>query len=182
MTLSSHAKGQDPDEQLQVVDAMDRPVCAASRLKVHTERQLHRAVHVLVFNDTGDLYLQRRSQHKDSWPGYWDSSAGGHVRAGESYENAAKRKLLEELSLSAPLEFVGKIAACDATEQEFVSVYLIFWNGPIRPNDVEIDEARFFSIDQIRLELSNGARPFTSSFREVFRLYASSSPTCNFEE
>ena len=61
------------------------------RSVVHARGLRHRAVHVLVFNSAGELFLQKRSMTKDNDPGLWDSSCSGHVDAGETYDEAAVR-------------------------------------------------------------------------------------------
>ncbi|HMJ07178.1 MAG TPA: 16S rRNA (adenine(1518)-N(6)/adenine(1519)-N(6))-dimethyltransferase RsmA, partial [Chthoniobacterales bacterium] len=77
------AEASPPSEPFAVVDASDRVVGSAPRSTVHANNLLHRAVHILLFNDAGDLFLQLRSRLKDRHPGVWDSSAAGHVDAGE---------------------------------------------------------------------------------------------------
>jgi hypothetical protein len=72
---------------------------------------------------------------------------------------------------------LGKLGASPQTENEFICVYAALHDGPIRPNEAEIDEGRFFPVDHLRLELRANARPFTPAFREVFRLWASTSET-----
>ncbi len=69
------------------------------RSEVHARGLRHRAVHVLVFNSRGEIFLQKRSMKKDRQPGVWDSSCSGHVDAGENYEATAVRELREELGL-----------------------------------------------------------------------------------
>ncbi|MFH2125498.1 MAG: NUDIX domain-containing protein [Pseudomonadota bacterium] len=94
---------QDPGELLPVVDDQDRQVGLASRSQVHGQGLLHRAVHVLLFDLDDNLWLQRRSQAKDTYPGMWTSSASGHLDPGEDYYAAAQRELREELGLSLEL-------------------------------------------------------------------------------
>jgi len=169
---------QDPNELLQVVDSKDRPLRAATREEIHRQGWRHRAVHVLVFNRAGDLYLQRRSAGKDRYPGYWDSSASGHVLAGESYDQAALRELREEIGVEAEkLEPVGAVSASPDSDNEFIRVYALTHDGPFRPNEAEIDEARFFSISQVRLELSAKTRRFAPAFGLAFRAWMSSGET-----
>ena len=80
-----------------MVDLDDQVVSHAPRREVHARKLLHRAVHVLVHDHNGRLFLQRRSLSKDTFPGCWDSSCSGHVDAGEDYPIAARRELVEEL-------------------------------------------------------------------------------------
>ena len=71
------------EEYFDVVDLADRVIGRATRNEVHQKGLYHRAVHVLVFNSQGQLFLQKRSASKDTFPGKWDSSASGHLCAGE---------------------------------------------------------------------------------------------------
>src|SRR5580658_3200257 len=89
-----------PGEFFDVVDERDAVVGRASRREVHAHRLMHRAVHVLVFDDTGRVFLQKRSMKKDIAPGLWDSSCSGHVDSGESYDVAAVREFAEELGVA----------------------------------------------------------------------------------
>jgi isopentenyl-diphosphate Delta-isomerase len=86
-------------EYFDVVDEHDVPARRETRVEIHRQRLLHRAVHVLVFNPRGEIYLQRRSAHKDTYPHRWTTSCSGHVDAGENYDQAVLRELGEELGL-----------------------------------------------------------------------------------
>ena len=66
---------------------------------MHREGLKHRAIHVLVFNARGEIFLQKRSMTKDTFPGAWDSSASGHLDSGEDYDACAVRELREEFGL-----------------------------------------------------------------------------------
>src|SRR6266516_2789427 len=81
------------DERFPIVDKNDRTLRYASRSEVHGNNLRHRAVHILIFNHAGDVYLQQRSRWKDRHPLKWDSSAAGHVAAGETYDDTARREL-----------------------------------------------------------------------------------------
>jgi len=87
-------------ELFDVVDDQDRILRQEPRADVHRQRLLHRAVHILVFNSQGEVYLQRRSAKKDTYPNRWTTSCSGHVDAGEDYDTAAIRELAEELGLT----------------------------------------------------------------------------------
>ena len=97
-------------EMFCVVDAHDRVIGAESRDYVHVNNLRHRAIHVLIFNLKGEIFLQRRSIWKDMHPGRWDSSTSGHVAPGESYEQAAHRELREEIGIDCQLEVDREVA------------------------------------------------------------------------
>lgn len=135
----------DKEEMLPLVDRQDRVVGLERRGEIHRRGLRHRAAHVLVFDGQGRLYLQLRSASKDTHPGKWTTSASGHVDPGESYEQAAARELKEELGLTGPLTYLGKLPAQPATDNEFAAVYWTRTETPPAPNAEEISEGRFFS-------------------------------------
>ena len=99
------------NERFPVVDGNDRILRYARRSEVHGNNLRHRAVHILIFDEAGEVYLQQRSRWKDRHPLKWDSSAAGHVAARESYEEAARRELEEELGINVPLEKLLELPA-----------------------------------------------------------------------
>lgn len=81
---------------------------------VHRSGDLHRTVHMWLIRkrpDGGvDVLLQKRSQNKDAYPGCYDISSAGHMRAGDDFEASAVRELSEELGIYAAkdeLRFIG---------------------------------------------------------------------------
>src|ERR1700756_3847872 len=111
---------QRADEIFDVVNDRDEVIGQNTRSEVHRLGLRHRAVHVLVFNRRGELFLQKRSLKKDTFPGTWDSSASGHLDSGEDYDACAVRELREELGWNverAPVRLF-KIEACEQTGQE----------------------------------------------------------------
>jgi isopentenyldiphosphate isomerase len=90
----------DPgDELIDVVDDEDRVVGRRTRAEVRRHNLPHRSVYILVFNGAGELFVHRRTDTKDVYPGYHDVAIGGVVGAGESYADAAARELREELGI-----------------------------------------------------------------------------------
>ncbi|HWA28994.1 MAG TPA: NUDIX domain-containing protein [Lacunisphaera sp.] len=143
--------GQNLDELFDVVDAQDRVTGQMARRDVHRLKLRHRAVHLLVVNRAGKVFLHRRSMQKDLFPGFWDSSAAGHVGAGEDYDGTAVRELEEELgcrpeTLPQPL---FKIEAREETGHEFVWVYRVEAEGPFVLHPDEIERGDWFSPAEI---------------------------------
>lgn len=164
----------DSSELFDVVDSEDRVIGQAPRGEVHARDLLHRSVHILVFNSRGDLFLQKRVMTKDQNPGYWDSSAAGHVNAGEDYSTCAHRELLEELGIKGELKFFTKFSARRATLWEHVETYLCISNEKITPNPLEISEGRFWPIPDLREALREQPDQFTSTFHLIFDNYLKS--------
>lgn len=159
------------DEIYDVVDRSDRVIGQAARKEIHRKNLLHRSVHILVFNPEGNLFLQKRAMSKDESPGFWDSSAAGHVDAGEDYRTAADRELMEELEISEPLHPFMKLEACGDTHWEHVRAYSCATRQTIKINPVEIQEGRYWALSEISEALSKNNRRFTSTFKIIFCNY-----------
>jgi 16S rRNA (adenine1518-N6/adenine1519-N6)-dimethyltransferase len=158
-------------ESFPVVDKEDCLLGAAPRSKVHGDNLRHRAVHIFIFNQIGDVLLQKRSRWKDRHPLLWDSSAAGHVNAGEDYDLAAKRELQEELGIGIPLRKVLKLPASDRTGQEFIWLYCGQNEGKFRPNRSEIDAVRFFPSAVVTDWIAARPGDFAPGFIECWNAY-----------
>lgn len=98
-------------EQFEIFDETGQPCGLALRGRVHREGLWHRSVNVFLFRSDGRLLLQRRHESKDVCPGAWDISVAEHLKPGESYEEAARRGLAEELGINPPgVTPIGDIA------------------------------------------------------------------------
>lgn len=161
------------EEIFDVVDERDEVVGRDTRRRVHQLGLIHRAVHVLVFNAAGAVFLQKRSLQKDNWPGVWDSSASGHVDTGEDYDACSVRELREELGWDSPTapERLFKIAACADTGQEHVWVYRVAAEGPFTLHPEEIDAGHWFHPEVVTAWIHRRPEDFASGFRLVWALY-----------
>ena len=158
-------------ERFPVVDKNDRILRYARRSDVHGNNLRHRAVHILIFDQAGDVYLQQRSRWKDRHPLKWDSSAAGHVAAGESYDETARRELEEELGINVPLEKILKLPASARTEQEFVWLYRGRIHGHPIVNRSEIESGAFFPPAIIDGWVAARPENFAPGFMECWKVY-----------
>jgi len=136
-----------PEELVDVVDLDDHAIGVRPLAECKQKGLLHRAVAVLLFDSEERLLIQRRSSRKDWMAGYWDLSSTGHVKAGESYQEAAVRELQEELGVSCQLRLVSKylapkFSAGGLTEWEYVSIFAGKHEGEVRPDGLEVEETR----------------------------------------
>lgn len=138
-------------EVFDVCDESDEIIGQKTRQEVHRLGLRHRAVHVLISNSRGEVFLQKRSMQKDCFPGKWDSSASGHLDGGEDYDACAVRELREELGLEAasPPRRLFKIDACPQTGWEFVWIYFCRAEGPFTLQAEEIERGEWFAPEEI---------------------------------
>jgi 16S rRNA (adenine1518-N6/adenine1519-N6)-dimethyltransferase len=160
---------QAASERFPVVDDQDRLVGDAPRAEVHGNNLRHRAVHILIFNHLGELFLQKRSRWKDRHPRLWDSSAAGHVDAREDYDVAANRELGEELGVAAELTRVLKLPASEKTGQEFIWLYQARHDGPFKLARAEIESGEFFPTDVVSAWVKARPADFAPGFIECWQ-------------
>ena len=159
------------EEWFPLVDEAGNIIGRATRRECHNgSKRLHPVVHLHIYNKEGDLLLQRRSQTKDIQPGKWDTAVGGHVDYGESIEEALRREAREELGIkSFEAEVMARYVFESDIEKELVHTYRTIYEGPFTLNKEELDDARFWRIDEIESQLGKGI--FTPNFeREYNRL------------
>lgn len=114
----------------------------------------------LVFNNRGELLLQLRAAHDDSFPSHWDFSAGGGIDEREDAKQSASRELQEELGVTADIEPVSEEHYTypawkpDTTREVDLHIFKASHNGPFTPDPHEVDRVEFFSLDTIKQMLA----------------------------
>ncbi|HTX22196.1 MAG TPA: NUDIX domain-containing protein [Candidatus Aquilonibacter sp.] len=164
-----------PEDIFDVVNERDEVIGAQPRSEVHARGLLHRAVHVLVFNSRGEIFLQKRSMKKDRQPGVWDSSCSGHVDSGENYDETTVRELREELGLKvkSPPRRLFKIDACAETDAEFVWIYLCEGDGPFQLHPDEIETGGWFTPTFVTKWISEKPEEFATAFVLIWKKFVS---------
>jgi isopentenyldiphosphate isomerase len=165
------------EEIFDVVNERDEIIDYRPRSEVHRLGLKHRAVHVLIFNRRGELFLQKRSMKKDCFPGVWDSSASGHLDVGEEYDACALREVREELGIVLPgtPARLFKIDACPETGQEFVWIYRCEAEGPFTLHPEEVETGGWFSPDYINQWMLERPHDFASGFVRIWHELAAPS-------
>jgi isopentenyldiphosphate isomerase len=153
------ARPAPADEPVEVVDPDGTVVAVVSRARMRAENLRHRAVFVLVQDTAGRVLVHRRSDQKDLWPGWWDLAVGGVVAAGESWDDAARRELAEELGVEvAEPSRAGGGSYEDHQVRLVARLYRLVHDGPFRFADGEVVEARFVTTGELRRLVA--AEPF----------------------
>ncbi|GAB5559371.1 MAG: hypothetical protein SynsKO_10180 [Synoicihabitans sp.] len=169
--MKNDVKAQRDDEIFDVVDEHDQVVGQATRVEVHRQKLWHRAVHAWVFNDRGQVFLQKRSMAKDMAPGCWDSSCSGHLDAGEGYDVAVVRELGEEIGvkLTQPPERLFYETARAETGWEFVWVYRLKHEGPFELHPAEIETGEWRKPSELDQAIADNETTYAPAFRHLWR-------------
>jgi len=158
-------------EELVLVDSNDRECGFASKADAHMgEGRLHRAFSVFLFNKDGELLIQQRSAQKRLWPGFWSNTCCSHPRVGETLDVATRRRLDDELNLSAELEFVYRFVyqaryGEAGSEHELCHVFLGRFDGGVKFNTSEISGIRYLPVAAVADELDRVPESFTPWFK-----------------
>ncbi|MFC1511960.1 NUDIX domain-containing protein [Candidatus Latescibacterota bacterium] len=158
-------------ERFSVLDESGTVIGCASRDECHSGTfLLHGVVHLLAFNDSGELLLQKRSTTKDIQPGKWDTSVGGHINEGETVAEALAREMAEELGITGVScqKLYTYIHESDI-EREFVTTFRCVWNEPVVFPHEEIDEVGWFSFERIASLVGTGE--LTPNFEQEWEDY-----------
>lgn len=160
-----------------MVDERDETVDEAPRSRVHEEALRHRAVHVLLADGDGRVFLQKRSSEKRTYPNRWTSSASGHVPVEDTLRETARREVREELGVEPPeLAYVGwlYVEDLDAGEREFTHAFAGRHDGAFEPDGDEVARVDAFEPHEVDERLRVAPDAFAASFRQLWEKARSS--------
>ena len=160
-------------EFVVLVDAHDREIGVRRKLEAHRSGELHRALSVVLVNGAGEWLLHRRAAGKYHSPGLWTNACCSHPRPGERVEDAAHRRLREEMGMACALEpafgFVYRAEfAGGLVEHEYDHVFVGRTDAPPSPDPDEVDAVRYVPEGELRAELAASPERFTAWFRLLF--------------
>ena len=146
-------------EFIDIVDDQNQVIGKTTQKEIYEKKHNHRIVHILVINPkTKEIYFQKRSEKKDFLPGYYSTSAGGHVQSGETYEEAAKRELKEEIGLSIPLQKVTELQFVSDSHKRFIELFITFAEEGFNFTDGEVASGEFISFDKANNMIEKGEK------------------------
>jgi isopentenyl-diphosphate delta-isomerase type 1 len=142
-------------EFLDLVDENDRVVGKLPSRECIKRGLLHRAVVLFLFNQSGELYVQKRANDMVFYPGYWSASVTGHVSSGESYREAVIRETREELGIAIEPSEVGRFLSpkwqrADGVDWEQISVFEAVVEDPKITLSDESQEGRFVAVGEFK--------------------------------
>ncbi|MCW2307776.1 isopentenyl-diphosphate delta-isomerase [Rhodobium gokarnense] len=153
--------------------ARDGSLFPIEKLRAHTDAVFHLAVSVFVFNEDGELLIQRRADGKYHCGGKWANTCCTHPHWQECSAASAGRRLHEELCFTVPLqersvvEYQADVGS-GLHEHEKVTVFTGVAPrsvGDIAPNPEEVSETRWVALDDLKAEIAERPDDFTPWFR-----------------
>ncbi len=154
-----------------LIDRHDRESGSTDIVTAHRGvGRLHRAFTVFLFNDEGKTLAVRRSPLKPLWPLYWDGACSSHQKPGETTIEAARRRLTEELELTAQdLEYVFQyeyhaVYSPEWSENEINHIVIGKTNANPIPDPNEVETWDWRTPDEIDAELARPDHKFAPWF------------------
>lgn len=160
-------------EQVILVDQSDKQIGVIGKIEAHRQGLLHRAFSIFLINDNTEMLLQQRALNKYHSGGLWTNACCSHPKPGESTDQAAERRLWEEMGVVCDLNPIFQFSYKSSldngvTEHEFDHVYMGKFNGVPVVNEQEVLDWKYLSIQLIQEELKNNPQIYSSWFKIAF--------------
>ena len=157
-------------EHVILVDHTGREIGTQEKIQAHREGNLHSAFSIFIFNAVDELLLQRRARTKYHSAGLWTNTCCSHPRPGESYYNAARRRLNEEMGFDSELtglfSFIYRIQLDNNLfEHELDQVFIGHYNGQPTPNPDEVDDWKWMNISALKQDVQEAPENYTYWFK-----------------
>lgn len=164
------------EEQVVLISENDEVLGLMEKMQAHENGILHRAFSVFLFNEKGEMLLQKRASEKYHSPGQWTNAVCSHPKPGETYLEGAKRRLKEELGIDAELSekfhFIYKAdVGQNLWEHELDHVFTGNFDGEFNLNRDEVSEVRYISMENLEKEMAENPKNFTEWFKIILNEY-----------
>jgi isopentenyl-diphosphate delta-isomerase len=161
-------------EKVILVDKFDNYIGTMDKMEAHQKGLLHRAISVFIFNSYGDMLIQRRALKKYHSPGIWSNTACTHPRLNEEPIIAAKRRLKEEMGITADINFCFKFTykanlEHALIEHEIDHVFIGVSDNIPEYNTEEVCEYKYISQEELKLELEKNPTSFSEWFKLCYK-------------
>ena len=160
-------------EEVVLVNEQNEVLGYHEKLEAHQQGILHRAISVNIFNSKGEMLIQQRGHNKYHWAGIWSNTCCSHPRKGETFQQAAERRLFEELGFRTPLteafHFIYKAydQPSNLTEHEYDTVFTGTYNEPFEFNKDEIAAIQWIQPAELEREIELHPEKYSFWFKII---------------
>ena len=157
-------------DELILVDEDDFEIGFKEKVTCHLGGGvLHRAFSVFIFNSKNELLIQKRAEGKMLWGGFWSNSCCSHPQRGEDLEDAASRRIVEELGIACGSRYIYKFMYSAAfedvgSEREVCSVLVGQCDDNIVADEDEIQDFCWIGMSDLFMDVSMNSEKYTPWF------------------
>ncbi|HUW22075.1 MAG TPA: isopentenyl-diphosphate Delta-isomerase [Candidatus Bathyarchaeia archaeon] len=149
-----------------LVDKDDREIGHQEKLQAHRQGKLHRAFSIFIFNDRGELMLQKRAKSKYHSAGLWSNTCCSHPQPGETTPKAAHRRLKEEMGFDCPLKEVFQFCYRvdfdnGLAEHEYDHVFIGHYDGDPLPDPDEAEGWQWVGLKNLEENIRRNPDQYT---------------------
>jgi isopentenyl-diphosphate delta-isomerase len=160
------------EDLLILVDHNDQEIGTMEKLEAHQKGLLHRAFSVLVFNDNGEILIHKRAAHKYHSAGLWTNTCCSHPRPSESIEDAAHRRLEEEMGFNCELSSAFHFTYFaplenNLFEHELDHVLIGIFNENPTPNSDEVSDFKWIKWGELKEDIQKNTTNYTCWFQKI---------------
>lgn len=159
-------------EKIILVNEFDIEIGTMEKMEAHRRGVLHRAFSVMLFNSNGELLLQKRARNKYHSGGLWTNTCCSHPLPQETIEEAAKRRLKQEMGIDLQPIFAFKFIYKsnldkNLIEHEYDHVFTGVFDGLPDINEDEVEDWKFMNLDLLRKDIKLSPDNYTAWFKII---------------
>lgn len=160
-------------DEVILIDSTDNVTGTMDKIEAHQKGLLHRAISVFIFNSKGEWMLQQRALNKYHSAGLWSNACCTHPQPGESYRQAAQRRLGEEMGIDCELSEVSQLiykAQFDngLTEHELDRIFVGITDTLPVINAEEVHDWKYIPSDKLEADFQSDPDKYTVWFKEIY--------------
>lgn len=160
--------------EIILVNEYDEEIGTGEKLMVHQHGFLHRAFSIVVFNENNELLIHQRTSHKYHSGGLWTNTCCGHPNANEEINQAAHRRLGEEMGFDTSLDFLFKFQyraefENGLVENEIDHVFIGNYNETFEVNPEEVADYKWITVEELLENVSQNPENYTFWFKEILK-------------
>ena len=164
------------EEHVILVDTNDNEIGIEEKIEAHKSRKLHRAFSIFILNSQNEMLLQQRANNKYHSGGLWTNTCCSHPRQGEEIEQAAHRRLKEEMGFDCNLKkafhFIYKAELDNGlVENEFDHVFIGNYKGKVNPDPNEVNDYKWVNINSLKVDVNKHPESYTEWFKIAFKKF-----------
>jgi len=159
------------EEIFDIVDEENNIISKSTRKEAHDNGLLHKSVFFFILDKQKRVFVNKRSDKKRFYPGFYSILFGGHVSSGQTYEEAVVREVEEEAGIKEKPIFLSDYKKrFDKNDKENVKVYAFITDKELKLDTNEVLHGKFLEFGEIdKMLKKENFLPETEKLYEILK-------------